>query len=330
MALMKKGLIVVGKNTCLHGQHETRQASMVSRVELSDDEWKSIDAIILENKIRFELSSKKYDLSQIQKLIPVIYDSRSLDKINDLKLSIKLLMVKAYILRYGGNQITEDIKCFINKQYKLSNKEWHVIETDLSKKSIDDKLRNEINDRLSMIAHYRKEYFYKNVNLQDIKRSLRAIKKLSPVEATEAYKNIDASSVAYIDAEIWKKKRLLPEAIFNEEYFEFTEAGFLDINQIAFKRLSNLILTGKAIIEAAEIALKELPRSAGGKPLQSHNDDIAKLAQEIWDRLGCHGKAYATEDEGSDLTRFAGILFETVNGFSNASSISKIIRKINK
>ena len=292
---------MVGKNTFLHGQHETRQACMVSRLELSDDEWNSIEAIILENKIRFELSSKKYDLSQIQKLIPVISDSRSLDKINDLKLSIKLLYVKVDVLRYGGNQITEDIKCFINKQYKLSNEEWHVIETDFSKKSIDDKLRNEINHRLSMIAHYRKEYLTKTINLQDIKRSLSALQKLSEIQVVDAIKKLDAFSIAYIDAEIWRK------------YQVFSEYA-----------------TSSQIIEAAGMALQNLPTVIGGKPLQSHNEDIAKLAQEIWERLGCHGKAYATDVNASDLTCFANILFAKINGFSDASGTSKIIRKINK
>jgi len=292
---------MVGKNTFLHGQHETRQARMVNRVELSDDEWNSIEQIILENKIRFELNSEKHDPSQIQKLIPVISESKSIDEIYDPNLRIKLLIVKADVLRSGGNQITEDMKCFINKQYKLSSKEWQIIETDLSKKIVDDKLRNEINHRLSMIAHYRKEYFYKNVNLQDIKRSLSAITKLSEIQVVDAIKKLDAFSIAYIDAEIWRKYKVLSE-----------------------------YATGSQIIEAAGMALQKLPTLKGGKPLQSHNEDIAKLAQEIWEQLGCHGKAYATEDEGSDLTRFANILFEKINGFSDPSGTSKIIRKINK
>jgi len=182
------------------------------------------------------------------------------------------------------------------KYIKLTEGDWEKLEIHANKK-IKDGLRTVINYRLSIIAHYRKEYLKSKIGLQDIKRSLSAIQSLSDIEAVEAINKLDAYSIAYIDAAIWQKFKVLSENA-----------------------------SGKQIIEAAAMALNKLPMSVGGKPIQSHNEDIAKLALRIWQLLGCDGKAWATDEYQSNLTSFANIFFEKVNGFSNSSGTAKMIR----
>lgn len=310
---------MAGKNTFLHGQHESRSAKMVSPIQLSDDEWSTLEKIIAENKVKDEFENLRKVYSD---------KTTSDDQKSEIARKLDRLKLKCLFILNGDELTEEEFNKKFNKVIKPFEKEVDQIKQEIQINHISSDLRSQINDRLSTIAHYRKEYFYTSVNLQDIKRSLSAIKSLSAFEALEAFKNLDASSVAYIDAQIWKKHRVFADWIVNMQFVEFTEAGDPDLRRISLKRLAAQNFAGEAIIEAAEIALKDLPDSTGGKPMQSHNEDIAKLAIRIWDELGCQGKAYATEGEGSPLTSFATIFFNKINGSSNASGTSKIIRKL--
>ncbi len=173
-------------------------------------------------------------------------------------------------------------KASMVKQMKISESTWQSLET-IAEYKFSLKQRSEINHELSMTLAS-KYWADQNANMQDIKRSLNSIIKLSADEALVAVNNCDAITIAFLDLATWKEMNL--------------------------KKLADAV-SGAEIIEAAKIALNNLPQHIGGRPNASHLNSLAEYCCKLWQRTNNpQQKAWVSETGIAPIVEFSAILFK--------------------
>jgi hypothetical protein len=180
-------------------------------------------------------------------------------------------------------------KAFMIKEKAISENGWQSLES-VAKYSFNQKQRDEINHEISMIVagNY---WTDQNANMQDIKRTLNSISKLTANDALEAVKNCDANTMAYLDLATWKEMNL--------------------------KKLADAV-SGDEVIEAAKIALNNLPQNKGGRPNASNLDSLAEYCCKLWQRTNHpQQKAWVSDTGVAPMVEFSAILFKELKNIDH-------------
>jgi hypothetical protein len=193
--------------------------------------------------------------------------------------------------RFGGHR----------SAINFENADWNSLE-EISKFEFNTNIRHEILNNLLLLKS-EKFWCAENPNLQDIKRTLIRISKLSPDDAVIAVKNCDASTVAYIDEQTWKT--------------------------LGLKRLSDQV-NGRIIKLAARLALSELPKTKGGRPPRTDLNQLAAYCVELWNLTGNENKKAWVSEAGliTPILLFSEVLFNKYNGYPyDLYELAKLLRK---
>lgn len=183
----------------------------------------------------------------------------------------------------------ESRKAFMVKQKCISESAWQSLES-IANYKFDQKKRDDINHEISMIiaGSYWDD---QNANMQDIKRTLNSISKLSANEALAAVKNCDAKTIAYLDLATWK--------------------------EMGLKKLADAA-TGEEVIKAATIALNNLPQHIGGRPRASNLDSLAEYCCKLWKMTNHHQqKAWISDSGVAPMVEFSAILFRELKNIDH-------------